>query len=133
LSTIGTGGTMGIRYLTPGLRIVLVSGRDNRGAGYHARVPAPTYSLLGKAPRDDNPFARRNWPRNGCDPDIGNQQVLLSFGLPFAIVPLILFTRRRDLMGELVNRHFTTILISCLALLVLSLNGYLLYELFLGQ
>jgi manganese transport protein len=60
-------------------------------------------------------------------------QVLLSFGLPFAIVPLILFTRRRDLMGELVNRHFTTVVISCLALLVLSLNGYLLYELFIGQ
>jgi manganese transport protein len=60
-------------------------------------------------------------------------QVLLSFGLPFAIVPLILFTRRRALMGELVNGHSTTALTSCLALLVLSLNGYLLYELFIGK
>jgi hypothetical protein len=45
---------MGIRYLTPGLRIVLVSGRDNGGAGYHARVPAPAYSPLAKALGDEN-------------------------------------------------------------------------------
>ncbi len=31
-------------------------------------------------------------------------QVVLSFGLPFAIIPLVIFTRRRDLMGVLVNK-----------------------------
>ena len=36
-------------------------------------------------------------------------QVVLSFGIPFALVPLVLFTRRRDLMGELVNRPLTTL------------------------
>ena len=39
-------------------------------------------------------------------------QVVLSFGLPFAIIPLIMFTRRRDIMGALVNRRITTIVVS---------------------
>jgi manganese transport protein len=43
-------------------------------------------------------------------------------------VPLILFTRRRDLMGELVNSAFTTILGVVVATLIILLNGYLLYE-----
>jgi manganese transport protein len=54
-------------------------------------------------------------------------QVVLSFGLPFAIVPLILFTRRRDLMGELVNSAFTTVLAGVVTVLIVVLNGYLLY------
>ncbi|MEO5852703.1 MAG: Nramp family divalent metal transporter [Nocardioides sp.] len=35
-------------------------------------------------------------------------QVVLSFGIPFALVPLVMFTRRRDIMGGLVNRRVTT-------------------------
>jgi manganese transport protein len=60
-------------------------------------------------------------------------QVVLSFGLPFAIVPLILFTRRRDLMGELVNSGFTTILAVAVTVLIVLLNGYLVYETFKGN
>jgi manganese transport protein len=60
-------------------------------------------------------------------------QVVLSFGLPFAIVPLILFTRRRDLMGELVNSAFTTTLGAIMAALIVLLNGYLLYETLKGS
>ena len=37
-------------------------------------------------------------------------QVVLSFGLPFAIIPLVMFTRRKDIMGVLVNRPLTTVL-----------------------
>jgi manganese transport protein len=59
-------------------------------------------------------------------------QVVLSFGLPFAIIPLILFTRRSDLMGELVNRRGTTVLVSIVAALIVALNGYLLYQTFTG-
>jgi manganese transport protein len=59
-------------------------------------------------------------------------QVVLSFGLPFAIIPLILFTRRSDLMGELVNRRGTTVLVSIVAALIVALNGYLLYQTFSG-
>jgi manganese transport protein len=59
-------------------------------------------------------------------------QVVLSFGLPFAVVPLIMFTRRRDLMGVLVNRHATTWLAGAVAGIILLLNGYLLHQTFLG-
>lgn len=55
-------------------------------------------------------------------------QVVLSFGLPFAVTPLIMFTQRRDLMGELVNRRMTTIVAWCVAALIISLNVYLLYQ-----
>jgi len=60
-------------------------------------------------------------------------QVVLSFGLPFAIVPLILFTRRRDLMGELVNSALTTFLGVVVAVLIVALNAYLLYETLKGN
>ena len=43
-------------------------------------------------------------------------QVVLSFGLPFAIVPLVLFTRRADIMGILVNRRLTTVAASAVAI-----------------
>jgi manganese transport protein len=59
-------------------------------------------------------------------------QVVLSFGLPFAIIPLIMFTRRRDIMGELVNRKFTTVLVSAVAALIIALNLFLLYQIFFG-
>lgn len=59
-------------------------------------------------------------------------QVVLSFALPFAVVPLIMFTRRRDLMGVLVNRHRTTVVAAVVAILIISLNLFLLYETFLG-
>ncbi|HWY32746.1 MAG TPA: Nramp family divalent metal transporter [Candidatus Acidoferrum sp.] len=71
----------------------------------------------------------------GLDPTrtLVASQVVLSFGLPFAIVPLILFTRRRDLMGELVNSAFTTILAAVATVLIVVLNGYLLYETLTGK
>lgn len=59
-------------------------------------------------------------------------QVVLSFGLPFAIVPLIMFTRRRDLMGALVNHQITTMAVSIVAALIIALNLYLLYQIFWG-
>ena len=59
-------------------------------------------------------------------------QVVLSFGLPFAIIPLIIFTRRRDVMGVLVNHRITTFLISAVAALIIFLNLYLLYQTFFG-
>lgn len=59
-------------------------------------------------------------------------QVLLSFGLPFAIIPLVMFTSRRDLMGVLINRRFTTLLAWLAAGLVVVLNFYLIYTTFTG-
>ena len=60
-------------------------------------------------------------------------QVVLSFGIPFALVPLVLLTRRTDIMGPLVNRRPTTIAATCVTALVVTLNGYLLYLTATGQ
>jgi manganese transport protein len=57
-------------------------------------------------------------------------QVVLSFGIPFALVPMILLTRRRDVMGALVNRAATTAVAGLVAALIIGLNGFLLYETF---
>ncbi len=57
-------------------------------------------------------------------------QVVLSFALPFAIVPLLLFTRRRDIMGALVNHRLTTALGAAVTLVIIALNLFLLYQVF---
>jgi len=53
-------------------------------------------------------------------------QVVLSFGIPFALVPLVLLTRRADVMGALVNRSTTTATAWVVAALIIALNGFLL-------
>jgi len=60
-------------------------------------------------------------------------QVVLSFGLPFAIIPLVMFTRRKDIMGALVNGWLTTLLASVSAALIIALNFFLLYQTFFGK
>lgn len=52
-------------------------------------------------------------------------QVALSFGLPFAIIPLVYFTAKKDIMGVLVNHKLTTIAASLVALLIVVLNVFL--------
>ncbi len=59
-------------------------------------------------------------------------QVFLSFGIPFALVPLVLFTRNRELMGGLVNRRVTTAAASVIATIIICLNVYLLEQTFFG-
>ena len=54
-------------------------------------------------------------------------QVVLSFGIPFALVPLILLTRRPDLMGELANRRRTTAAAVVVTVLIVGLNVVLLF------
>jgi manganese transport protein len=53
-------------------------------------------------------------------------QVVLSFALPFAVVPLVVFTARRSIMGELCNRRSTTVAAAIVAGLIVTLNLYLL-------
>jgi manganese transport protein len=57
-------------------------------------------------------------------------QVVLSFGIPFALIPLVMFTRQKDLMGVLVNRRFTTIIAVIVAAIIVALNIFLLYQTF---
>jgi manganese transport protein len=55
-------------------------------------------------------------------------QVVLSFGIPFALVPLVLLTRRRDVMGAHVNRAATTAVAAGIAAFVTALNVFLLAQ-----
>ena len=59
-------------------------------------------------------------------------QVVLSFGIPFALVPLVLLTRRADIMGPLVNRRLTTAAAGGIAAMIIALNVYLLWATFAG-
>jgi manganese transport protein len=59
-------------------------------------------------------------------------QVVLSFGIPFALVPMIILTRRRDVMGSLVNARATTAVASVVATVIISLNLFLLQQTFFG-
>jgi manganese transport protein len=59
-------------------------------------------------------------------------QVVLSFGIPFALIPLVMLTRRRNVMGALVNRRKTTVVAGVVAALIIALNLFLLKQTFLG-
>jgi manganese transport protein len=70
----------------------------------------------------------------GVDPSrsLVISQVVLSFGIPFALVPLVIFTSRRRLMGSLVNTKLTAAAAWAIAAVIISLNLFLLYETFIG-
>jgi manganese transport protein len=53
-------------------------------------------------------------------------QIVLSFGIPFALVPLAMMTSRAQVMGEMVNRAWTTRLMWLVTAVIVVMNGYLL-------
>src|ERR671931_1680158 len=57
-------------------------------------------------------------------------QVVLSFGIPFALIPLVIFTSKREIMGVLVNRRATVAAAACVAGLISALNVFLLAQTF---
>ncbi len=71
----------------------------------------------------------------GVDPSrsLVISQVVLSFGIPFALVPLVIFTSRRNLMGSLVNTRATNVAAWAIAAVIICLNVFLLYQTFLGD
>jgi manganese transport protein len=68
----------------------------------------------------------------GADPSrtLVFSQVVLSFGIPFALIPLVLFTSRKDVMGTLVNHRVTTVAAIAVAALISGLNIFLLGQTF---
>ncbi len=70
----------------------------------------------------------------GLDPtrSLVISQVVLSFGIPFALIPLIILTNKREVMGGLVNRPLTRVLAWAIAAAVIALNVFLLYQTFAG-
>jgi len=71
----------------------------------------------------------------GLDPtrSLVLSQVVLSFGIPFALIPLLLFCRDRELMGSLVNKPSTTFIATIVIGVILSLNAFLLFLLLTGK
>ncbi len=59
-------------------------------------------------------------------------QVILSFGLPFAVIPLVYFTSQAKIMGVLVNRRATNVAATVVTALIVALNIYLLVQTLLG-
>ena len=57
-------------------------------------------------------------------------QVVLSFGIPFALIPLVIFTSKSDVMGPLRNRRATTAVATLVAALICALNVFLLVQAF---
>ena len=60
-------------------------------------------------------------------------QVVLSFGLPFAVIPLVRFTSQRRVMGTLVNRRATTVTAIVVTGAIVALNLFLLYQTLFGR
>ena len=59
-------------------------------------------------------------------------QVILSLQLSFAVIPLIMFTSDRKLMGEFVNPTWLKVLAYAVATIIVGLNGWLLIQIFSG-
>ena len=68
----------------------------------------------------------------GLDPSrtLVISQVVLSFGIPFALIPLVMFTSRRDIMGVLVNARATIVAAVVVATIISGLNIFLLGQTF---
>ena len=67
----------------------------------------------------------------GIDPTdaLVGSQVVLSFGIPFALVPLLMLGAKKGVMGELVNPRWLTALAAVLATLIIALNVFLIVDL----
>jgi manganese transport protein len=70
----------------------------------------------------------------GIDPTdaLVGSQVVLSFGIPFALVPLLLIAADRDVMGSLANPKWLSVLAGVLAALIIALNAFLILQLAFG-
>jgi manganese transport protein len=70
----------------------------------------------------------------GLDPTdaLVASQVVLSFGIPFALVPLLMLAAKKDVMGELVNPRWLTAVAGVLAAMIIGLNVFLLQQVFFG-
>jgi manganese transport protein len=70
----------------------------------------------------------------GLDPTdaLVASQVVLSFGIPFALVPLLMIAAKREVMGSLVNPRWLTAFAGVLAAMIIALNVFLLQQVFFG-
>ncbi|MGQ4253573.1 Nramp family divalent metal transporter [Bacillus subtilis] len=57
-------------------------------------------------------------------------QVVLSFGIAFALIPLIMFTSNKRIMGSLINAKWVTVVSWLIAVLIVALNVFLIVDTF---
>ncbi|WP_456300516.1 Nramp family divalent metal transporter [Streptomyces carminius] len=134
----GLGATLGTGAALAFALALLASGLASAGVGTFAgqiimrgflrrRIPLTLRRLITMGP----PLAVLAL---GVDPTqaLVLSQVVLSFGIPFALIPLVVFTARRSIMGALVNRPVTTALGTVVALAITGLNLFLVQDVLLG-
>jgi manganese transport protein len=68
---------------------------------------------------------------NPTDALVGSQ-VVLSFGIPFALVPLLIIASKREVMGSMVNPRWVSAFAGLLAAMIIALNVFLIQQLFFG-
>src|SRR3954452_23114017 len=68
---------------------------------------------------------------NPTDALVGSQ-VVLSFGIPFALVPLLIIAAKRSVMGDLVNPRWLSAFAGALAAMIIGLNVFLRQQVFFG-
>jgi manganese transport protein len=70
----------------------------------------------------------------GLDPtdSLVASQVVLSFGIPFALVPLLIIASKREVMGAMANPRWLSAFAGVLAAMIIALNAFLIEQLFLG-
>jgi manganese transport protein len=100
---------------------VVMQGFVNRRIPLFARraitlVPAIVIVALGVAPTDA----------------LVVSQVVLSFGIPFALVPLLMLSMRKEVMGALVNPKWVSALVAAIVVPIICLNAFLVVRLFVG-
>ena len=116
-------------HLAAGVGPVLVDGRHDGRAGDHAGLPAAHIPIWLRRGVTMLPGADRDRDRARPDPDAGHQPGGALVRYPVrADSAGDVHARKRDLMGTLVNRRFTTILASLVAAIIVGLNVFLLYE-----
>ena len=57
-------------------------------------------------------------------------QVILSFCLPLAIIPLLIFTNDKEIMGDLVNKPITKVAMVLVSTIIIVLDIFLIYSTF---
>ncbi len=109
----------GIALLASGLRLV-VGRHDGRAGGDAGLHPAPHPDL--PAPRADPRAGAGRASRSASTPTdaLVISQVVLSFGIPFALIPLVMIASKRELMGEMVNPRWLTCIAGVLAALIIA-------------
>ena len=115
-----------------GGRSLLYGGRNTGRAGGHAGVRPLPYTAVGTSHRHNVALICGDPDGAGPNTHSGHEPVLLSFGIALALVPLLIFTSNKDLMGELVNTTLVKRTGWVIVVVVVALNLWLLIGTALG-